>query len=70
MGKLGVGIVGCGHNGGNHAQVWSRIDEAAIVGVYDMNEAARPSAPPSSASGRSRASRRWSPSPPSRRWTW
>ena len=40
MAKLGVGIVGCGHNGGNHARVWSTIEEAAIVGVYDVNDAA------------------------------
>ena len=40
MAKLGVGIVGCGRNGGNHARVWSTIEEAAIVGVYDVNDAA------------------------------
>ena len=40
MTKLGVGIVGCGRNGGNHARVWSNIEEAAIVGVYDVNERA------------------------------
>jgi predicted dehydrogenase len=37
MANFGVGIVGCGHTGGNHANVWRSIDEATIIGVCDID---------------------------------
>ena len=40
MAKIGVGIVGCGHNGLNHANRWQEIDEARIIGVCDIDEKA------------------------------
>ena len=39
MAVIGIGIVGCGGNGLNHAEVWSSIDEAKIIGVCDIDEA-------------------------------
>ena len=38
MAAIGVGIVDCGGNGLNHAEVWSSMDEAKIVGVCDIDE--------------------------------
>ena len=38
MAVIGVGIVGCGGNGLNHAEVWSSIEEAKIMGVCDIDE--------------------------------
>ena len=38
MAVIGVGIVGCGGNALNHAEVWSSMDEANIVGVCDIDE--------------------------------
>ena len=40
MAVIGVGIVGCGGNAPNHAEVWSSMDEANIVGVCDIDEPA------------------------------
>ena len=38
MAAIGVGIVGCGGNGLNHAEVWHSMDEAKIIGVCDIDE--------------------------------
>lgn len=36
MAAIGIGIVGCGGNGLNHAEVWSTMDDAKIIGVCDI----------------------------------
>ena len=38
MAAIGIGIVGCGGNGLSHAEAWSSIEEAKIVGVCDIDE--------------------------------
>ncbi|OWU64574.1 MAG: hypothetical protein CBB60_002595, partial [Armatimonadetes bacterium Cent15-Ar3] len=35
---LKVGLVGCGFMGSMHANVYSAIDEATLVGVFDANQ--------------------------------
>ena len=36
MAVIGIGIVGCGGNGLNHAEVWHSMDEAKVVAVCDV----------------------------------
>ena len=40
MAAIGIGIVGCGRNGLNHAEIWQSMDEAEIVAVCDIDPAA------------------------------
>ena len=38
MAQIGIGIVGCGRNGANHARRWGLIDQAKVIGVCDVDE--------------------------------
>src|SRR5436190_1354464 len=40
MSKVKVGVVGVGHIGKNHARVYSEIEQADFVAVFDANESA------------------------------
>jgi len=36
--KVKVGVVGVGSLGQHHARVYAELDEAELVGIYDLNE--------------------------------
>jgi predicted dehydrogenase len=38
LAQIGIGVVGCGRNGANHARRWSLIDQAKVIGVCDVDE--------------------------------
>ena len=35
--KIKVGVVGVGHLGKHHVNHFSKIDDAKLIGVYDIN---------------------------------
>jgi predicted dehydrogenase len=38
MKKMRIGVVGTGHLGRFHTKIYSQLDEAELVGVYDLNQ--------------------------------
>ena len=37
MKKVNCGVVGVGYLGAHHARIYSEMDQANLVGVYDLN---------------------------------
>ena len=37
MAKVGVGVVGCGHNGTRHAEIHASMDASELIGVCDVD---------------------------------
>jgi len=38
MERIKVGVIGVGHLGTHHARIYSRLPEAELIGVYDINQ--------------------------------